>query len=93
MAFVGQASLEHLIRLAIETAQLYQFQTTRSKALIVFLMFILGHSCCKDALYPWIARTLTGTVITDPADRAKRLERKSLMWFDFVLERRTRKGE
>ena len=61
------------------------FRAVREMALVIVLMLAFGHGCADDPLYPWIARTLQDEAITDPAARAKRLEKKALTWLEHVL--------
>lgn len=83
--FVGEHGLRMLIDKGIATAQDCGFSTVRSIILPVVLMFAFGHGCFDDLLYPWIAKTVQDSAVTDPEDRAKRLEKKSLTWLDHVL--------
>lgn len=83
--YVGEENTEALIHEAIDKAEEYHFTTDRSIALLMLLMFSLGHGCWDDPLYPWISRTLTNEKISDPNGRAKRLEKKASTWLDHVL--------
>jgi hypothetical protein len=84
-AYVGNDGLLPLIRKGVAGARVQRFSTTRGMALVVVLMLAFGHGCGTDPLYPWIARTLRDEAITDPAARAKRLEKKALTWLEHVL--------
>ncbi|TVQ93806.1 MAG: hypothetical protein EA400_01905 [Chromatiaceae bacterium] len=83
--FVGQEALTALIRKAMAGARAQHFTNSRGMALVLVLMLAFGHGCGADPLYPWIARTLRDPVITDPAARAQRLEKKALTWLRHVL--------
>lgn len=84
-AYIGEGGLTTLIEEGRSEAQKYLFPTTRGEALVVSLMFAFGHGCTDDPLYPWIARTLCDSRITDPAARAGRLEKKAVTWLEHVL--------
>ena len=83
--YVGDDGLRALIAEARDKAQAYRLPTLRNEALMVSLMFTLGHGCTTDPLYPWIPRTLTNEKIVDPAGRARRLEKRAATWLDTVL--------
>ena len=85
VAYTGEEGIQALVREGRDQARKYGFSTSRSEILLVVLMFAFGHGCTDDPLYPWIARTLKNEQITDPAARAKRLEKKALTWLDHVL--------
>jgi hypothetical protein len=85
MAYVGENGLRVLIDAGIVAAQKYGFSSIRALALPVVLMFAFGHNCFHDPLYPWIERTLEEETITDPEARARRLEKKAVIWLDHVL--------
>ena len=83
--FVGEHRLRMVIDRGIATGQDYGFSAVRSLTLPVVLMFAFGHGCFNDPLYPWIAKTVQGSAVTDPEARARRLEKKSLTWLEHVL--------
>jgi hypothetical protein len=85
VAYVGEAGLRTLIQEGIAEARKYDFPTPRGDALVVVLMFVIGHGCLSDPLYPWIAQTLKDERIKEPAARAQRLQKKSLTWLENVL--------
>jgi hypothetical protein len=84
-AYVGNQGVSALIRKGMDGARMQRFSTPRGMALVILLMFAMGHGCGSDPLYPWIAQTLRDKAITDPDARAKRLEAKALTWLDHVL--------
>ena len=53
----------------------------RGRAVAVLLMFVLGHGCLDDPLYPWIARSLHD----DSAQRDATLARQAHAWSQQVL--------
>jgi len=87
-AYVGEGGLRALIEEGVNQARRHRFTTERQAALLVTLMFAFGHSCTRDALYPWIERTLMDDRISEPRIRAERLERKSVTWLEHVLARK-----
>ena len=84
-AYIGGQAISALIRKGMDGARMQRFSTPRGMALVILLMFAMGHGCGSDPLYPWIAQTLRDPAITDPDARAKRLETKALTWLDHVL--------
>jgi hypothetical protein len=63
----------------------YGFQETRSLALMVVMMFTIGHQFDTDPLHPWISETLEQTDPVRPDNIAEKLERRALLWLDAVL--------
>lgn len=84
-AYVGDQGILALIRKGMDGARMQRFSTPRGIALVILLMFTMGHGCGSDPLYPWIAQTLRDEAIKDPSGRAQRLETKALIWLDHVL--------
>ncbi|MPZ41808.1 MAG: hypothetical protein GEV05_00105 [Betaproteobacteria bacterium] len=84
-AYAGKEALRGLVAEGIAAARKAGFEAARSQTAVVMLMFMFGHGCSDDLLYPWIARTLHDPRIADPAVRADRLERKALTWLSHVL--------
>lgn len=62
-------------------------------ALVILLMFTMGHGCGSDPLYPWIAQTLRDQLVTDADARAKRLETKALTWLEHALTNFEKAGQ
>ncbi len=87
VAYVGQKGVNELIHEGRVEAQKYGFSSVRGEAMMVILMFALGHGCINDPLYPWVSRTLKDERIKDSAARAKRLEKKAVTWLNHVLAR------
>lgn len=90
-AYLGEEALQALIRESYVVAQAARFPTSRGYAMMVVLMYMFGHGCADDPLYPWIANTLRDGKIIDSGVRAERLEKKALTWLDHVLTN-TREG-
>jgi hypothetical protein len=84
-AYVDEPGLTTLIREGSAEARKHRFSAVREEALLVTLMFMFGHRCTNDPLYPWIVRTLKDEKITEPTARAERLEHKALTWLEHVL--------
>lgn len=84
-AYIGNQGISALIRKGMDGARMQRFSTPRGMALVILLMFTMGHGCGSDPLYPWIAQTLRDEAIKDPDARAQRLETKALTWLDHVL--------
>lgn len=84
-AYVGEEALKLLINRGEEVAHGYGFAKARAVALPPVLMFAFGHGCIDDPLYPWIGRTLKRDTIMSPDARARRLEKKAVIWLEHVL--------
>jgi hypothetical protein len=84
-AYAGKQALRALAAEGVALARKAGFETPRARLALAMLMFMFGHRCADDPLYPWIARTLHDPRIADPAVRADRLERKALTWLGHVL--------
>jgi hypothetical protein len=85
VAYVCKEGLEALIREASDEARKFQLPAVQGDGLLVLLMFVFGHGCTDDPLYPWIGRTLRNENITSPAGRAERLEQQALAWLEEVV--------
>jgi len=84
-AYIGNNDLDTLIRESCDCALNLHFSDTRETSLLLVLMLTLGHGCIKDPLYPWISRTLADVKSRPPKNKARRLEKKSIIWLDHVL--------
>ena len=87
VAYIGKEALTKLINEGRAEAQRHSFPLLRGEALIAILMFALGRGCTNDPIYPWISRILTDSRIGGPEDRFQQLAQKTLMWFDYVLNK------
>lgn len=83
-AHVGQGALAALVASGAQTAERYQLPL-RGRVLLTLLMFVFGHGCCHDPLYPWIASTLQDDRRQTGEDRTARLEQKAKTWLKFAL--------
>jgi hypothetical protein len=87
--YTGEKTVSELIQIGRAKALEIAFTSLRAQAMIISLMFGFGRGCFTDPLYPWIANTVKrADRIPGDADRADRLERKSLLWLERVIERR-----
>jgi hypothetical protein len=84
-AYTGDSALESLLQEGVLEAVAHDMTAAHSKALFCVLMFAFGHGCTSDPLYPWIAATLQDDRLSDPATRAKRLEKKATTWLHHVI--------
>ncbi|WP_375769197.1 hypothetical protein NR798_47270 [Archangium gephyra] len=58
-SYVGERGLRELIRHGRSMARAHDALTVTDEALIVLLMFGLGHGCLTDPQFPWIATILS----------------------------------
>jgi hypothetical protein len=84
-AYVGSDALESLLREGVHASAAHGMVSAQAVRIYCWLMFMFGHGCADDPLYPWIARTLNDEKSDDPAERALRLEKKALTWLDHVI--------
>lgn len=89
--YVGEDGLSALIHRGGEEADRFGFETPRSRAMIVAMMYALGHGITSDPMYPWVSGTLRAERFHTPAGRAARLEKRALTWLHHVLA--ARKGK
>jgi hypothetical protein len=86
VAYLGEAVLRALIPRAIQETKKYSVSTDAGVCLFLGLMFALGHGFINDPKYPWVAKTLTNSAITDPDKRVERLYSKTMTYLDHVLQ-------
>jgi hypothetical protein len=84
-AFLGAEALDGLIRRALEETRHQAITTGAGGALVLGLMFTVGHGMTRDPHLPWIAGTLGNQAIADPNKRAERLYAKAMTYLDGVL--------
>jgi hypothetical protein len=84
--YLGEQGLSTIVSLGFQTAARHGVQSARGMALLVFLVFALGHGVADDPLYPWVRSVLRDTPIRDPQDRAARLEARATVYLDRVIE-------
>jgi len=85
ISYVGKEKLTKLINKARSESERYGIRTIRGQSTIIVLMFVFGHGCINDPLYPWINKTLRDEKIKDSSTRENRLERQSLTWLEHAL--------
>ncbi|MDI1437314.1 hypothetical protein [Polyangium sorediatum] len=87
LAYSGPETIQLLVSDAVGRARdTYGFTQPRSMALMAVLMVAFGHRCDDDPLFPWISKTLARREEDGPAVVAEKLERRTLVWFEAVLE-------
>jgi hypothetical protein len=69
-AHSGEEGLARLVERGVGAARSAGFETPEQQALVVILMFVLGHGCIEDPFYPWIAEALGGGTAADGAGAA-----------------------
>jgi hypothetical protein len=84
--YPGEDALNHLIGRGKESALSYSISSAQGAALLIVLMFALGHGVTKDPLYPWISQTLEDESVADPNEKAKRLQAKMKTYLDQTLK-------
>lgn len=84
--YLGEELLQTLVKRAKELAERYSVTSEKGKALFVALMFVLGHGFANDSLFPWVKTTMEDESITDPNEKAERLERKMKIYLDQALK-------
>ncbi len=80
-AFIGEAALQALIRSGYAQARERGFPTLRGYSLLISLMFLCGHGCIDDPLWPWLGATLNDAG-SDIGQRVERLEEMTLAWLE-----------
>ena len=83
--YLGEQGLCTIIKLGFETAATHLVHSARAMAFFVFLVFALGHGVTDDPLYPWVRSALRNALISDPHDRAARLEARATVYLDRVI--------
>jgi len=81
----GPDGLRDLFARTAHDGQLHGLRSTDSFMLVSALMFVLGHGCTSDPLYPWIAATLARSEPPDPDERAALLRTRAFTYLDRVL--------
>lgn len=80
----GDAALRRLLARCSASGRSLGLTDNFGTALLGTLMYAFGHGVLDDPLYPWVAKTLRDEQIANPADRAERLYRKTLVYFSRV---------
>jgi hypothetical protein len=89
-SFVGQEALRLLIQHGLSAARAHHAQTTADQALIVLLMFGLGHGCLTDPQFPWIRLTLQRGAPPHRDDVFQNLRRKTYLYLQRALDNLSR---
>jgi hypothetical protein len=78
--------LAGLVRRGRIEAELNGITSDAGTALIIGMMFTVGHGMTRDPRLPWIAGTLRNDPISDPEKRVARLHAKSMTYLDEILK-------
>lgn len=84
--YLGEELIHELIRDGRESAEISSISTPYGTALLIVLMFELGHGVTNDPLYPWISQILGDESVADPGEKAKRLQTKMKIYLDHTLK-------
>ncbi|MFH0727541.1 MAG: hypothetical protein V2B19_14525 [Pseudomonadota bacterium] len=84
--YLGEEALNDLIGRGKESALSYSISSVHGAALLIVLMFVLGHGVTRDPLYPWISQTLEDESVADPDEKVKRLQAKMKTYLDRTLK-------
>ncbi len=80
---VGEKALTELVNLGISRGRdRYGFKAPRSMALMVLMMFALGHKFDQDPFHPWVAQSLLVESSEEPDEVAEIMERRAVTWFN-----------
>ena len=86
VAYLTDEGPREIVELGSQLALQHGIRHLRGMAVCVFLVFALGHGVGNDPLYPWLRNVLADPRIASPEDRAARLEAKSTVYLDRVIE-------
>lgn len=81
---LGAEQVRKVIRLGLEQAKQYDFDSERNVHLFVGLMFMLGSYFDQDPQLPWAANILTDENITNPNTRADRVHDRAMAFLNQV---------
>ena len=84
--YVGEEALRKLVDEAKEVANSFCAKSDRSVAVLLGMMYAMGHGVTDDPLVPWVGRTLTNDSPPDPEARIKRLEGKARAYLGRVVD-------
>lgn len=82
---IGPAAVSALLGRASNEARLNAITSDAGQALLIGLMFTMGHGITRDPHMPWVGNTLTNAAVADPNKRAERLYARSMTYLDAVL--------
>ena len=84
--FIGEEGMATLIENGKEEARSRLIKSAKGAALLIVLMFQLGHAATRDPLFPWISETLNDESVADPNERIKNLRAKAVRYSEQTLE-------
>lgn len=84
--YLGEELIKTLLQRGQDTAKGFSITSEQGNALCVALMFSLGHGFADDLLFPWVKATLEDEKISDPNERAVRLEQKMRLYLARVIK-------
>jgi len=85
LAAIGVPAATELIRRAQVEARVQSVTSDAGLAVLIGLMFTLGHGVTRDPHMPWVASTLANPTIPDPNKRVERLYARSMAYLDAVI--------
>jgi hypothetical protein len=83
--YIGVPQLRALVARGLQEAQNHLVTSDPGIALIIALMFVLGHGVIRDPKYAFVNQTLQNNRIADPNSRAEYLYRKTMTYLDHAL--------
>lgn len=83
--YVGDDPINALLKEALSVCAEHAVISAAGFPLLAGLMFGFGHGVTRDFMYPWVAKTLTDPLVTDPNVRIRRLHRKILTYAQHAL--------
>ncbi len=84
-AYVGEEGLTDLVLEGCAKALDHQVLTLQGQAVLGILMFVFGHGCVDDPLYPWIAQSLEENRSMDPAERTRALAKEAWAFLEHKI--------
>ena len=84
--YLGDEAINELLEMGKNEARARQITSAKGAALLIVLMFQLGHGAIRDPLFPWVAATLDDESVTDPNERVKNLRAKSVKYLEQTLK-------
>ena len=84
-AYVGEEGLTDLVLEGCAKALDHQVLTLQDQAVMGILMFVFGHGCVDDPLYPWIAQSLEKNRSMDPAEGTRALAKEACAFLEHTI--------
>lgn len=84
--YLGDEALEQLIDRGKDEARTRLVTSAKGAALLIVLMFQLGHAAARDPLFPWVRQTLEDESVADPNERIKNLRVKAAKYLEQTLK-------